>query len=91
MGIVANPACATMPATFFEMLAACVMKDPITGATFLNVMCSDFSCDEFAPALECGDNVDNPEAFIVANAFTVDNCGYPALRLRLCETDSEPQ
>lgn len=92
MGIIANVNCGKMPATFFEMLASCIMKEPNTGSIFLNVACYDYDCSEFAPAIECGDNVNDPEAYVVANAFTVDICGYPALKIRLCETpDDDPQ
>ena len=87
----ANPACGTMPATFFEMLASCLLKDPNTGAIFLNVACYDYNCFQVEPALACGDNTSDPEAYVVANAFTVDACGYPVLKLRLCETiEGEP-
>ena len=90
MGIVANANCGKMPATFFEMLASCIMVND-AGEKFINVACVDNSCDEVEPAIHCSDDFTDPEAYVVANAFTVDVCGYPALRLRLCETNGEPQ
>jgi len=72
-----------MPASFFETLASCVMVDA-NGDTFLNVMCYNEDCSEYDPAIQCGDDVSNPEAYVVAKAFGVDSCGFPALKLRVC-------
>lgn len=74
--------CAIMPATFFEALASCIVKDS-DGEIFLNVICYDKDCTGFDPAPGCGEFVD-PENFIVANAFGVDSCGHMALKLRVC-------
>lgn len=90
MGLVENANCGKMPASFFEMLASCIVVNE-AGVKFLNVYCVDNSCDEFEGAIACGDDLSDPEAYVVANAFTVDTCGYPAIKLRLCETSEELQ
>ena len=76
--------CAVMTATLLEALASTLMKDPVTGDTFFNVMCYDKDCAEYAPALACGENTGDNEATIVALGFGVDSCGYPAIKLRVC-------
>lgn len=75
--------CGVMPASFYEMLASCVMKDE-AGSTFLNVMCYNKDCADYEPALACGEPTNDPEAYAVANLFGVDSCGYPALKMRVC-------
>lgn len=85
MGRAQDSSCAAMPATFFEALASCIVKDSATGEdVFLNVICYDYDCDDVEPAITCGDNTSDPEAFVVANAFAVDSCGNLALKLRVC-------
>jgi len=89
MGRVLLSNCGVMPASFFETLASCVMVDD-SGNTFLNVICYNLDCTDFEPAIQCGDDVSDPEAYTVAKAFGVDSCGYPALKLRVCvDADSE--
>jgi hypothetical protein len=83
MGRVISDSCGVMPATFFEALASCVMVDG-NGDTFLNVMCFNEDCASFEPALHCGEQIDNPSAYVAAKAFAVDSCGYLALKLRVC-------
>lgn len=88
---IAGVSCGTMPATFFEMLASCIMTNT-DGEIFLNVVCySSADCRSHEPTLVCGDPTNDPEAFVVANAFTTDTCGNPALKLRICTSEEGPQ
>ncbi len=81
--------CGTMPATFFEMLASTLVKDA-SGDIFLNVDCySADDCNALDPAIACGEEITDPEAFVVANAFGTDACGRPTLKLRICTSERQ--
>jgi hypothetical protein len=83
--------CGIMPATFFEMLASCIVKNT-DGEIFLNVVCfTNADCNNLDSAITCGEGLPDAEAFVVANAFTTDSCGNPALKLRICTTEEGPQ
>jgi hypothetical protein len=87
MVAIAGVSCGTMPATFFEMLASCIKKNT-DGEIFLNVVCyTNSDCNDLSEVIECGEGISDPEAFVVANAFTTDACGNPALKLRICTTE----
>lgn len=80
--------CGQMPATFFEMLASCVMRDPTTQEILgLNVILADSTECECEPAIET--HID-PEQFVAANCFVVDKCGNLALKLVNCGDDINP-
>jgi hypothetical protein len=81
--------CAQMPASLLEALASTIMEDS-NGDTYFNVICYHTICSDFSSAIPCGGSVTDPEAFIVANGFGVDDCGNPAIKLRVCvEADGE--
>jgi hypothetical protein len=83
--------CGTMPATFMEALASCIKKNT-DGEEFLNVICfTNSDCRDLDSAIECGEGVTDPEAFVVAHAFGFDTCGNMALKLRICTTEEGPQ
>ena len=89
MGRVLNENCGIMPATFFEMLASCLVTDA-EGNIFLNVICYNGECADLDAAIVCDTLHTDPEAYVVANAFGVDDCGLPALKLRVCvDADAE--
>jgi hypothetical protein len=81
--------CGQMPVSFLEMLASTLKKDE-EGNTFFNVICYEVDCADMDPILECGEPINNLEAYIVKNGFGVDTCGNPAIKLRICvEADAE--
>lgn len=89
MGQQVNPNCGTMPATFFEALASALVTDA-DGNIFLNVICYNGECASLDPAIACGDNITDLEAYVVQNVFSVDVCGLPAIKLRVCvDADAE--
>ena len=79
--------CGDMPATFFEMFASCIRKNR-DGDTFVNSIAYEEDCEDTDSAITCDNPATDPEAFIVANAFGVDSCGNPALKI--CVTDLVP-
>lgn len=80
--------CNAMPANFFEMLASCIVKNG--DDTFLNVICYNSDCEDLTAAIGCDTLHSDAEAYVVANAFGVDSCGLPALKLRVCvDADAE--
>ena len=81
--------CGIMPATFFETLASCLVKDA-EGNIFLNVICFNGECADLTSSIACDTLHSDSEAYVVANAFGVDDCGLPALKLRVCvDADAE--
>ena len=90
MVAIAGVSCGTMPATFFEMLASCIHTNT-DGEIFVNVVCFTAECRDMSQTLTCGMDTSDPEAFVVANAFTTDSCGNPALKLRICTAEEGPQ
>jgi len=85
--------CGTMPATFMEALASCIVKDS-SGNTFLNKICYDVDCADLTSAITCDIPATDLEAFVVANAFGFDSCGNLALKERVCDAadaESNPQ
>jgi hypothetical protein len=81
--------CAQMPVSFLEMLASTLKKDA-EGNVFFNVICYNAECNELEAALSCGEPINDIEAYIVKNGFGVDECGNPAIKLRVCvDADAE--
>jgi hypothetical protein len=75
--------------TFFEMLASTLVTDA-DGNTFFNVVCYNGDCDDLNAAIACDTDISHLERYIVANGFTTDNCGLPAIKLRVCvDADAE--
>jgi len=81
--------CKVMPATLLEMLASTLMKDA-QGNIFFNQICYEIDCADMTPAITCGENISDLEAYIVTNGFGVDSCGNPAIKMKVCvEADSQ--
>jgi hypothetical protein len=70
--------CATMPATLLEMIASTLQTDA-NGDTFFNTV--DYTGVELTSAITCDIPAGDLEAFIVANGFTTDAQGKPAIKL----------
>lgn len=80
-------ACGAMPVDFFTMLASCIVVNG-QGVAYLNTICPESNdCADYEPLIDCdlGAPV-NPEAFVVANAFALDECGRLALKIVGCST-----
>jgi hypothetical protein len=71
--------CAQMQPTLLEMAASVTMTND-NGDIYPNVVYVTGGTEE--SAITCGMNITDLEAFIVANWFTVDANGKPALKLR---------
>jgi hypothetical protein len=67
--------CGVMPATFMEALASAVRKDPITGKYFLGVQYLTVTCATALPGVACGEEISDPDSFLVSKIFDVDDCG----------------
>jgi hypothetical protein len=81
--------CGVMPATFFEMLASTLVKDA-NGETFFNIDCySADDCNALEPAIECGEEITDLEAFIVSKGFGTDACGRPTWKMRICTSERQ--
>lgn len=67
--------CGVMQPNFFEILASAVKKDPVSGKFFLSVQFLSVACEDAIAAVDCGEDLTNPEAFVVGKIFDVDDCG----------------
>jgi hypothetical protein len=78
--------CGVPPLSFFQMLAACVVRDTATGRTALNV---DWDLSGLAcgceQVMECNTSHLDPERFVVQHVFELDPCGLMRLKLVTCE------
>jgi len=88
MGLIENANCGLMPASLLEALASTLMQDS-EGNIFFNIVCYEASCQGLSSAIECDTPISDLEAFIVANGFTTDSCGNPAIKFLACSTDGE--
>lgn len=88
MGRQSNENCGLPPASLLEMLASTLVQDS-EGNIFFNIVCYEASCQGLTPAVSCGDPISDIEAWIVANGFTTDACGNPAIKFLACETEGE--
>jgi hypothetical protein len=81
--------CGQMQPSLLEMLASTIRTDS-EGNEFFNTICYNADCEDLSSALECGEPINDLEAFIVAHGFGVDTCGNPAIKLRVCvDADAE--
>ena len=74
--------CDKMPASFMQMLAACLLKNEAGDVLGINaqVLKGAQPCLG-VPLIDCETNLSDLESLVVANAFTVDDCGNTALKL----------
>jgi hypothetical protein len=70
--------CGQMPASLLEMLAGTLMTDA-DGDTYFNTV--PYTGADLASAIACDDPISDLEAYIVANGFTVDANGKPAIKI----------
>ena len=80
--------CGVLPPTFWEMLASTLVKDA-SGNIFFNRVCYEADCNELTSPISCGDPISDIQAWIVANGFTTDACGNPAIKFLACNTDKQ--
>lgn len=71
--------CGDTPLSFFQMLASCLVE--VDGVTAVNTIGLSGDCEAAEAALSCDANVSDPERLVVANAFGIDECGRPALKI----------
>lgn len=70
--------CNLPPLTFMQALAAAIVK--VNGVPMLNIIPIEADCSAHGD-IDCDENVFDAEAFVVQNAFVVDNCGRLALKM----------
>jgi len=77
--------CGANPPDFFTMLASCVVRDSVSGDTYLNTMCYDVDCEDEDPVIDCNLGApSDPERFCAANLFGIDECGRLAFKIGYC-------
>lgn len=84
-----SPPCGTLPLSFVQMLAACMVNYigcDIQGTphTFLNLIPVSYYCDDLQDFWTCarqGPNDDEALAAMAANLFALDDCGRLGLKV----------
>ena len=74
-----NTACATLPETFMELLARCIVL--YDGHYYLNVAFVNAYCGDLLEFWTCANNHIEPERALVENVFATDSCGNLAIKM----------
>jgi len=80
-----STACGSMPMSFIQMLAACLVSidcdDDHQDQKRLNLLPQFGYCDNLVSFWTCDNNGIDPERAIVENAFALDECGNLGLKV----------
>jgi hypothetical protein len=74
-----HTACATMPETFYELLARCIVL--YDGHYYINAAFVTGYCVDLLDFWTCDINHIDPERALVENVFATDSCGNLALKI----------
>ena len=80
--------CGTLPLSFMQMLASCLVVDA-NGNTYLNMIPTDGECEDYTPLVDCTNADKDMETMLVDNAFGTDDCGHLGLKIIVSEFGRE--